>query len=187
MSTWPEEYDPVEDDDDDDEGDMFDCGMMRLGLSEEPPMTAPLTERLARGGEGLTELIARLEAATGPDRVLDRDLYALLEDAELRPWRPGARKCWWYARGSDRVLQCSDGTALYTASIDAALALVERVLPGWLVSIMIGHGKAVAHVRDKSILAPDKIEGDGYAVTPALAVLLALLRAVEAEKDGGRG
>lgn len=70
----------------------------------------------------------------------------------------------------------------YTESIDAALALVERVLPGvwWLV----GKGRTrtveplygVHLMREGSL---DDVIGEGEAETPSLAIILALLSALK--------
>lgn len=54
----------------------------------------------------LVDLLERVRSATGPDRELDEALRVQL-GYPPKPWN-------------------------YTASIDAALALTERVLPGWV-------------------------------------------------------
>lgn len=111
----------------------------------------------------MTDLIARLEAAEGPDRELDAEIENLL------------------AGGSDRDLEyivsngVEDTTAppRYTASIDAALTLVPE---GWTWGIMHCAGappevcfyRAVCGVYS-SIVA--------VAATPALALCIAALKA----------
>lgn len=57
----------------------------------------------------LPQLIEHVKAAIGPDRKLDRDLWKAL--------------CW-----QDHYREIVSGTP-FTASIDAALALVEKCLP----------------------------------------------------------
>jgi hypothetical protein len=69
-------------------------------------------------------LIERLEKLTGPDREVD------LMIAQV-------------------VLGRSIGVARFTASIDAAVALVERVLPGW------GYRVAKCSVSDDAWVFPD--------------------------------
>ena len=103
----------------------------------------------------IDELIEKLEKADGPNFALEQEIQFVLERhrGNLKP--PN-----------------------YTASLDAAVALAERVLPGWMWSMTTGLGHTAAYVRDKSITAPDKIEGDGYHATPALALCLATLKAV---------
>jgi hypothetical protein len=61
--------------------------------------------------KGLSELLAKVQAASGPDRELDiANTKALVHG---------------------KFYQTPETAGPYTSSIDAALALVERVLPGW--------------------------------------------------------
>jgi len=69
----------------------------------------------------LAELIERLEKADGPDRGLDSEVEVATGQAKYRDGK--GRACYHDGR-RDRVPH-------YTASIDAAVALAERVLPGW--------------------------------------------------------
>ncbi len=71
----------------------------------------------------LKELLERLEKAKGPDRELDKALiqYDNRDDIGVC-WCPGVCKI----PGKVCV-----AIPLYTSSIDAAVALVEQVLPGW--------------------------------------------------------
>lgn len=72
----------------------------------------------------LERLLTMVKAATGPDRELDEDI---LKHLGFHSWagRMSYRKSpIWIDFGSSEI----------TASIDAALALVERTLPGWIVS-----------------------------------------------------
>jgi hypothetical protein len=62
----------------------------------------------------------------------------------------------------------------FSRSVDAALSLVPE---GLMVSMTIGHGQAVANVKTGSILNPETREWPGYAKTPALALVVAALRA----------
>lgn len=69
-------------------------------------------------------LLSRLEAATGPDRELDHRLQGILVNdgnfghyAGLEEWVTAGMEFGW-------------NTPAYTASIDAAIALVEQVLTG---------------------------------------------------------
>lgn len=124
------------------------------------------------------DLIERLEAATGADRELDRDLYWLLR-------RPAAERAYWNAAmGMPRPLGermpeglgrigVESASPAYTASLDASLALVGEKLPDatWLIgSGMAGLLPAWCRVDDGEMAT---------APTPALAVLIALLRALE--------
>jgi len=107
------------------------------------------------------EIIERLEKADGPDRELDHAIDAMLPTGVPRHvWRP-----------------------IYTASLDAAIALVERTLPGYIWSVSDGdeHGpNALVHRPD------DKSPVGDMAATPAIALLISMFRALEA-KEAGNG
>jgi hypothetical protein len=125
----------------------------------------------------LQELLSRVEKAEGPDRELDREIcLAARENVSTDPlsgfvWRPNGGGGW------------SDVPDL-TASLDAALALVERVLPGSYVEL--SGPRKYLHIptpvpnRWKAYIATFNHDGDktGWAATPALALLAALLRAL---------
>ena len=91
----------------------------------------------------LSEIIARLEAATGPDRELDAEIAVYLG------WqRPDAKRPYAWTRpiGPDgSVTTCNDSfIPRYTASVDAAATLL---LPGWRVE-KLSFGKHVNAERD---------------------------------------
>lgn len=138
------------------------------------------------------DLIARLEALTGPDREADEAI------ARLTGWSPtggipatGAPSHWYSA---------AFGMPAYTASLDAAVALVERVLPGW------GWRVATCCVSDDAWIFPDfnhPVHGerlkrefrediDWVEITdvdlrpsgrPAIALLIATLKALDHSND----
>ena len=75
-------------------------------------------------------LLERVRAVTGPDRELDAAIarvcgYGLVQSE----WHQNSLE--WYAW--EGPVRCGPWIVLpkYTASVDAALALVERKLPGW--------------------------------------------------------
>lgn len=127
---------------------------------------------------GLEELLERVKAATGPDRELDGDI------AEALGINP---------KGSFRMRSSPDKAAFgigaysswkpdpLTASIDAALALVERVLPGWTYNFgNVGED-------DCGWACLTQPEGDctdfgASAPTIPLAILAALLQALTSER-----
>lgn len=145
--------------------------------------------------EELEALLARVESATGPDRDLDAALFVALnkpeqQEDDLRYYRlphvsmdhmdmcaPGT---YWLKQRSGASLHTSP---TYTASLDAASALVERVMPGsdWAAHSHTlntpPHKHAWGAVRElpNGPVSGVLHESNGY--TPALALLAALLLA----------
>lgn len=137
----------------------------------------------------LQELLDRVKAATGPDRELDAGIAeatAQVPEGAIRMHGlPGTAK---YATGGYTVWD----TPAYTASIDAALALTERVLPGWVVADLCQNSR---HAGDPwgctlaiyygSTPSKNKAASSGYDFsTASLAILAATLSALIA-KDAG--
>lgn len=132
---------------------------------------------------GIAGLLARVEAARGPDREIDiwidaasgagrkiiptvtADQVAMLVDSEDGSIREGM---------SDAD---AFGVPAYTASVDAALALVERMLPGssYDLSLVAGN-KPVCDAKIWPPALPLGVGGEGH--TLPLAILAALLRAL---------
>ena len=130
----------------------------------------------------LLALVARVEAATGPDRELD---YAILR--VLKPeyagsdWQP-------YAGGLRHVNDSSDARTLpahetcpqqWTSSLDAAASLVPE---GWRWSLDYTQRPAYQDCGCASLFAPGSRMhppdvSEIYAATPALALCAAALRA----------
>jgi len=69
-----------------------------------------------------------------------------------------------------------------TASLDAAVALVERMLPDHDWSLFADNGEAIAGVMPASEDGCD--EAISHGATPAIALLIALFRAMEAQESG---
>lgn len=105
-------------------------------------------------------LVKRVEAATGPDAFLDAHIRAALDMPATLPV----------------TTECPN----YTASIDAALSLVERVLPGYGLELYWGTVGAAA------CLASDATYSQHWSgsrcPTPALAILGALLTALKSKQ-----
>jgi hypothetical protein len=112
----------------------------------------------------LDELIARVEKATKPDREIDLALW----DVFVRKWTGLP-----YEAGSAEA-------GPYTESMDAALGLVERMLPGWSVSIY-RYTDSLA----QAAVGSQEAYGRHEAITPPIAILLALLRALRREASHG--
>jgi hypothetical protein len=112
----------------------------------------------------LPELIKALEAAEGPSLRLDYEIDLALGIGEIN-------------------------TAPYTRSVDATIALCERVLPGWRLCFEAVNGKA----DDLYILGPDYRDDQPWlnsskpiAGKPiALAICLAVLQAKLSQDGGG--
>lgn len=136
----------------------------------------------------LSELKRRVDEATGPDRELDVDLTIF-----FGPMPEGARKI--FVTPDYPAIQVGTSTLLelvfpLTASIDAAVALIEQVLPGWGY-VIDTYATAVA---DVNLYAPDWPTGPESSATSTaqsarvpLALLSALLAAVEAQGDANDG
>jgi len=115
----------------------------------------------------MRELIERLEKATGPDRDLDE---AILKSFGIHSW--AGRMSY-----QDGPLWIDFGSSEITASIDAAVALTERVLPdvGWSVATNRIDRRRVARLWTGEI-----DDGKAHAgASPAIALCLAILRAKE--------
>lgn len=127
----------------------------------------------------LTALIERLEKADGPDRELDGSIHNRLFGTE---YVRSPRSVTGFLTSSENN-GCPTVPA-YTASIDAAVALAERVLPGSLYRIeKLGDGSGLP--TSKRGWATAGLPGEqeqAYAATPALAICIATLRALSAQE-----
>lgn len=139
----------------------------------------------------MTDLIATLEGLTEPSREVDALILAWSENRSVR-YEDGNLlakskhapydECvlGWIDPGKhDRnFTPQSEKQPRFTASLDAAIALVERVLPGW--DYIIGHTNGgltiYAQVGSREMY---------FGATPAIALCIALLRALEA-RDAAR-
>ncbi len=134
----------------------------------------------------LSELISRLEKAEGPDREIDAWIgYHTDLAVEGMSWRAKIDRF-----GIDHAMKAATSdsniwsTSLppYTASLDATVALIERVLPGW--GWQIGpFPKMRAQLAEpiQTNYGPGVgVRGQSTGPTAPIALLLALLRAKEA-------
>lgn len=157
----------------------------------------------------IDELIELLELTTGPDRWLDAKIDAAFRIGSEKMRGVGYEWAWdnfpvWahhkQARGMCGVQHNNGDLGLiwdspaFTASVDAALMLAERVLPGWIVQFQTMpkclRAGVPAPVAGASVF-PDDVSmqqleaalGDGDAVEihsyPAIAIVLAILKAVK--------
>jgi len=135
----------------------------------------------------LADLRARVEAATGADRVLDWQVGAATghssfdhDSALWPPFREGSR--------------AEKAVPAYTASLDAVLALVGEKLPGWHVNELHQRPDEPLWWADLLVREIEGPPGDeptwranAHAATPALALLSALLAALDASGWHGQG
>lgn len=139
-----------------------------------------------------SNLITRLSKLDAPDREVDALIVAELEphifDAPgftpIRPipsFRIGSEGN--TIRFEDGGIMCLSYFPRYTASVDAAIALAERVLPGCKVGLLPNFYKdfpyagVIVEAGKPVDLVDATIEG---GATPAIAICIALLRAKEA-------
>ena len=111
----------------------------------------------------LLALAARVDVATGADRMIDEAISPALgwlaPKPPLRSWR------------TPQGYRASDGVPRYTASLDAALTLVPE---GWDWAVTKGFGEsALAAASPANSVATVETQ----AATPALALTAAALRA----------
>jgi len=109
---------------------------------------------------GIAELIATLEAATGPDRELDAEIA--MQNVSLLRDLPRTEAGGWTHPEWGKIAPASE----YTASLDAALTLIPQDY-GWCVSggynWQHGHAEVGKH--------------KALGATPALALCIAAMKA----------
>jgi len=154
-----------------------------------------------------SDIIARLERASGADRELDAAIACLFPETlgiahveECSGFRPSSTGAIYYNRDGSGAVMSTSGADIrpFTASLDASLDLVGEKLPGWTWMIRqrdcheAAAGAFTARLASPdfeaeewasgSITKTDVLSGrdaTAGAITPALAVLIALFRALE--------
>lgn len=126
----------------------------------------------------LTDLLRWCEEAEGPSREIDGRIEVQARRVEAA--HVGLSPEHWARWESDACGLVRDphtiyGSASVTASLDAALELVERVLPGFLWEI--GCASPPGHWA-RLYENPMDVPQASAASTPALALICALLRAL---------
>lgn len=151
-----------------------------------------MTPSIGISSEGLREIIERVEKAEGPDREIDCLLWAYLIDGRTVTYlennlvvsdKPGDVQIilGWIDPGkvSRNFSTSRVEPKEYTASIDAALALMERVLPGAGWERMIQPDNTV-------LIYVWGEDGPGKAFETAagtaVAIILATLRALQSQE-----
>lgn len=132
----------------------------------------------------LTALLARVEAADGPDRELDFQIHAAVFGRAIN-FQDAAG--YLFGEGRDeKFATCGQ----LTASLDAALALCGRVLPGWTRMVDENFGIGEATVWTGYVFTPKDAlcaQYEGYSKTPSLALLAAMLKALMAQAASPSG
>ncbi|GIK47977.1 MAG: hypothetical protein BroJett013_06740 [Alphaproteobacteria bacterium] len=151
----------------------------------------------------LQSLLERLEKASGGDREIDAALHVALLKPEQYP--DDLRYYRLPSPSMDHMEMCAPGTYWlkqrsgaslhtapnYTSSLDAALSLVERVMPGCGVEVLASdrdtwRATVWPWVSSRGTRADIGFQYS-YAKAPALALCLALVRAkLEDEKGNDR-
>ncbi|KAB2680372.1 hypothetical protein [Brucella pseudintermedia] len=139
----------------------------------------------------MTDLITRLSKLDAPDREVDAEICIALQyvtqkgATNIRRDTDEEFKDEWLDFEVDGELW-TEKTPKLTASVDATIALAERVLPGWKWRVgrteLFPNGWAYVHKYDPSNCdrKDEAACADGRAANPAIALLIALLRAKEA-------
>lgn len=121
----------------------------------------------------LLALAERVEGGSGEDRRIDYEVFTTFAVRD-------AAKFWDPKSGHH-----------YTTSLDAVVALLERVLPGWHGNVEVGavlrdEAKAHSAVLIDPTENPDLFQ-QSEAKTPARALLAAVLRALATQEGQSHG
>lgn len=142
----------------------------------------------------IDDLIEWVRGLTGPDREVDALILALSEDRAVRyengmmlakSNRAPYDECVLGAVDAGKVQRnfspISSSQPAFTASLDAAVALVERVLPGWdQGSSFLGEDGGYAEVWEHGYHDDTVVKSHGK--TQAIALLFAILSALKAKE-----
>lgn len=126
------------------------------------------------------DLIAALEKAEGPSRELDAAIMEVIGLPKIFFGRPVTQ---WWRHGDSWRCETNDGyihldaqnTPSYTASLDAALSLVPDRRAWEIKSTYWSTDKRPA----ACVVRPDGVRRYGLGATPALALCIAALRAMD--------
>jgi hypothetical protein len=121
--------------------------------------------------ESIANLLERMRSATGPDRELDRIIQVRIVNGGTGAFE--TEQAWLVQAARDNW-----NTPAYTASVDAALALVDKTAPGWSFKLVRENGQYIFVVRDAPDLAKVAASAVSSKPTAPLAILTALLIAM---------
>ena len=131
----------------------------------------------------ITSLIEKLEGAEVGDEDLSLEVNLALEGGEAVPKTSNytMEPCWAIRRPNENYVGGFENGPNYpvTQSLDAALALAERVNPrfGWQIEYDSCVSVNYAWVSETLYLDGPQFHLRGRAATPALAICAAILRA----------
>lgn len=129
----------------------------------------------------LDGLVERLKAANGPDRDIDALIAGNLLSKEVK--REPNKRTWRMGHKQTKTRPSEPWVCLpsYTHSVDAALVLLEHVLPAWTWTV-----EKTWRMYACILISQDNEDGKGVVVesapTPAIAILLATLSALQSQE-----
>lgn len=127
-----------------------------------------------------SSLIPRLEAGNGSDRELDGDLFEQFGGDEWeKAYHRAQLPC-----GCPHDMAVKEARLYaphYITSLDASLALVERMLPGWGYTINLDPDRGTVMANLYS-LKSGGVHRHAYHADAPRALLIALLKALESSK-----
>jgi hypothetical protein len=134
--------------------------------------------------QDLKELIARVEGASGPDRGLDVYVaQAVDKPTTLLNGQTFDQAVAGFPNDLDGIARHWPVLA-YTASLDAAISLLERVLPGATWAVFGADAAFDMPLCEASVADAESFDSTkALAPTPALALVLAILKALDAREN----
>lgn len=143
-----------------------------------------------------TDILARLKSATGPDREIDAMIWrAAAADEKWVAYKAVKRPAfmstddwrfhdgWFVGRKTEDDFP--ERLEIFTASIDAALALVERMLPGWMLKLVknpIPGWYSCLVDQNFNCSFSNYYDGEERPQDAPIAILTALFTALEAKE-----
>lgn len=138
----------------------------------------------------LQEVLGRVEGVEGPDRELDAALWLAMTPGAtrriIRVKHAHSDAEWDIHETRDATGGRLVSVPAYTASLDAALGLVERVLPGaeYELTTIYGVARATLPLNCSDTVYPET--GERKDGNMPLAICAALLKALIAQEGEGR-
>lgn len=142
----------------------------------------------------LAQLIAKLEAASEGSRELDAAMFRAIGAPLPDKFANLNLELTWGPDGSAYMpvgeMQVRYEPPAYTTSLDAIVALIERKLPGWTLARLGQNDDKTwyAELREGYLTSYDRVASSSYRpgsrpATPALALCIAFLRALQAQQE----